>query len=434
MLARRLADLSGQPSVLWELLLGVLVGNAAYSLGHPVFVVIMHLDDAKNVMHHRWMSGEADDAILASIHHHQTPHLPPPLTDVLSSPDSLEILTAVIVFSALAQLGVLLLLFLAGLESDIHKMARIWRRCVSVAVVGVVAPFALGLAVCWWLHPEMSAPGHLFLAATLSATSVGITARVFEDLNQLHRREANVILGAAVIDDILGLILLTVAIGVASTDALSVQGIARTVIMSAIFLAAVLTCGERLVSWLARLFHKLDSMHSRLLCPLAVAFGLACIAQSVGLAAIVGAFLAGLIISDRQFSIAGDSATTIKQQVAAPERVLAPVFFLLTGMQVNLAYFRDARTLMLASAFTAAAITGKLVSGFFAGRDMDRLSVGVGMVPRGEVGLIFISMGRGLGVFGGTVYSALIVVVIVTTLITPPCLKRTLNRAAPLAP
>lgn len=426
MLARWAADRCGQPSVLGELLLGIVIGNVGYSLGIPLFALIMHLDRAESAFNQMWaaddVGGESRNII-----HSDSADLPERFAHAMNSPDVSQYLTAALVLSALASLGILILLFLAGLESNVRKMAHFWRPSVCVAAIGVVAPFVLGFASCFWLHPSMSTVGHLFLAATLAATSVGITVRVFEDLNQLHSREANVILGAAVIDDVLGLILLAVVVSVATTGTVEVWHVLRVILVASVFLTLILTCGEWLVGWGARIFQTLDRKHSKLLYPLALAFGTAWLADAVELAPIIGAFSAGLIINERQFA-PDDSTLTIQQQIAPLERLLAPVFFVVTGMQVNLGYFLETQTLLLSAAITVAAVAGKVSAGLFAGRDLDRLSVGLGMVPRGEVGLIFVSVGRGLRVVNETVFSALVVMVVVSTLVTPPALKWSMNR------
>jgi Kef-type K+ transport system membrane component KefB len=297
-----------------------------------------------------------------------------------------------------------------------------------VAVVGVVAPFALGLGLCMGLLPDDGMPAHLFVAATLCATSVGITARVLKDLGRIQTGEARVILGAAVIDDILGLLLLALVVGIAATGRVDPAEVAWLVVVSLLFLGSVLLFGERIARSAARTFEGLDRQQGKLLFPLALAFALAWLASMVQLASIVGAFAAGLVISEEYFS--EDSRGWKIQDLVAPlEAIFAPVFFVLMGMQVNLASFAESSTLLLAGAFTAVAIVGKLAAGAPAGRDLDRLSVGMGMVPRGEVGLIFASVGKGIGVVNDAVFSAIVIMVIVTTFIAPLGLRWSMARA-----
>ena len=424
MFARWLADRCRQPSVMGELLLGVLIGNVGYRLGYPLFGLIMHLDSADRLVAERSLAGLADTEVATN---DAASDLPASVVEALGGGEGVGYLATVHALWVLANLGVLLLLFMVGLESSVEKMRRVRGRAAAVAGIGIAAPFFLGFAFCYWLHPGMELPGHLFLAAALSATSVGITARVFEDLNKLHSDEAEVILGAAIIDDILGLVLLAVAASIASTGLIDLWPIVRITFVASVFLGLVLTVGERVVSWGARQFQRLDSQNAALLYPLSIALLMSWMADAIHLAPIIGAFAAGLLLNERQFVDCHTKLST-REQIAPLERFLAPVFFLFTGMQVNLAYFVDFNTVLLAAGFSIAAVLGKVAAGVGAGRDMDRLSIGLGMMPRGEVRLIFLSVGRGLGVISQTLFAALVVAVVVTTLITPPALKWSLCR------
>jgi Kef-type K+ transport system membrane component KefB len=269
---------------------------------------------------------------------------------------------------------------------------------------------------------------HLFLGATLSATSVGITARVFKDMNKLQTREARVILGAAVIDDILGLIILAVVVGIVATGEIQLTEVARILFLSVLFFTTLIVLGDRIVRRAVRLFSRWERRNLKLLFPLTLAFLGAWLANLIGLAAIVGAFAAGLILSERHFEPHTDSRSTAMELIAPLETLFAPIFFALMGMQVNLASFLQPGTLGLALAFIVAAIVGKLVAGLPAGRGTDRLSVGIGMIPRGEVALIFASIGKAIGVVSDGVFSAVVMMVIVTTLITPLGLRWSLFR------
>ncbi len=425
--ARWMADRFRQPPVLGELLLGILLGNVGYWLGQPLFVFAMHLEHVDSLVQQGWEQVTSSEATASQSHNEASVEVPGAIAEALASPAAWESAAAVSVIAVLAHLGVLLLLFLAGLESDLRKMTQLWRPSARVAVIGIVAPFVFGFVACYALHAQMKLPGHLFLAAALAATSVGITAAVFEDLNCLGTRESDVILGAAVIDDILGLILLAVVVGVASTGTVEVSAVAGIVLIAGLFLGVVLTVGERVAALGAQCVLKLDRMHTTLLFPLALMLAMSWLAGAIHLAPIVGAFAAGLIIKEQHFA-ADASDQTVARQIVPLERFLAPVFFLFTGMQINVTYFFDLSTLMLALTLTIAAVVGKLLAGLAAGQGFDRWTIGFGMVPRGEVGLIFISVGRGLGVVSESLFSALVVVVVVTTLMTPPALQWSLSR------
>jgi Kef-type K+ transport system membrane component KefB len=341
-----------------------------------------------------------------------------------------------------ARLGVLLLLFEVGLESTVAQMLKVGLSSFLVAVLGVIAPFALGWGVGRLFLPGASVYAHVFLGATLSATSVGITARVLKDLGHSQTKEARIILGAAVIDDVLGLVILAVVTGmIGAADrggALSYGTVAVLLVKALVFLVASLFLGVR---FSPRLFHLAARLQARgvlLALGLAFCFLLAWLANFIGLAPIVGAFAAGLILEDvhyKEFTDRGEHG--LEELVAPISAFLAPVFFVVMGLRTDLAVFADPRVLGLAGALTVAAVLGKQVCSLgVLGKDIDRLSVGFGMIPRGEVGLIFANIGATLTIGGEAVisreeFSAVVVMVVVTTLLTPPALKWSLGRRAP---
>ena len=430
MIGRWLAGLVAQPAVLGELLIGVLVGNVGYWLGRPFFVMVMHLGDAGLLFRAVWENGvsvsQAAQQIFTEAQMAEG-GVGAQLVTIMTGASGVQNIlmgTSIWMFSSL---GVILLLFMVGLESSVSEMVRVGGRAAAVAVVGIVAPLGMGYLCSKWLLPELSTPAHLFLGATFCATSVGITARVFKDLGALQRSEAKIILGAAVIDDVLGLIILAVIVGIVATGEVIPSEIIRISLMSAIFLGAIMLLGERFARGAARVMGILDRSHNKLLFPLALAFALSWVANMIELATIVGAFAAGLILNDDQFDYM-EKESTIEELVAPLERIFAPVFFVLMGMQVNVASFLDTNTITLAIVFTVVAIVGKLVAGLPAGPGIRRIAVGIGMVPRGEVGLIFASIGRGLNVVDDAVFSALVVMIMATTLVTPPALKWALPR------
>ena len=377
-----------QPPVLGELFAGVLMGNAT----------LVHID---------WFAGIATD----------------PGVDLL------------------ARLGVIILLFQVGLESTVKQMLRVGVAATLVAVVGVVTPFALGWAAGAVLVPELGPYVHAFLGATLSATSVGITARVLKDLGAAQRDEARIILGAAVIDDVLGLIVLAVVGGViAAADqgtSLSIGAIALILGKATAFLVGSLALGVVLAPHLFNLASRLRAHGVLLAVGLVICFLFSWLASAIGLAAIVGAFAAGLILDDvhyRDFAHRGEQG--LEHLLEPIASLLVPFFFVQMGMRTDLASFADLEVLGIAAALTFAAIIGKQACALAVwGRPLDKLSIGIGMIPRGEVGLIFASIGSTLTLGGQPIitpalYSAVVVMVIVTTLVTPPALKWSLNRSA----
>jgi Na+:H+ antiporter len=338
----------------------------------------------------------------------------------------------------LAQLGVILLLFQVGLESNVKEMMSVGASSLLVAVLGVVAPFLLGWGISAWLLPQEETLTHVFIGATLCATSVGITARVLKDLGKISTRESKIILGAAVIDDVLGLVILSVVAGTihAANTGGNLEAIDALVIIgkAIAFLVGALLVGGWLSRHVFRLASNLRIQGLLLALSLGACFLLSYLADRIGLATIVGAFAAGLILDGVVYQNLGRDTTkhTIEELIHPIAGFLVPVFFVLMGTRVDLSTFGHVEVLGFAALLSLAAILGKMICA--AGvleRGLDRLSVAVGMVPRGEVGLIFAGIGaqlvlHGRQVIAPRVFAAVVVMVVVTTLITPPALKVTL--------
>jgi len=338
----------------------------------------------------------------------------------------------------LASLGVIILLFEVGLESTVRDMLKVGLPSLLVAVLGVVAPFVLGWGVGWLLLPDRSVYVHAFLGAMLTATSVGVTARVLQDLGKSQSREARVILGAAVIDDVLGLIILAIISGlIAAVDgggSLSYVEIAAILGKAVVFLFGAMVLGSYLSP---RVFGIASQLHGRgilLTTALVFCFVLAYGASSIGLAPIVGAYAAGLILEDVHFRSFGTPRGELEELIQPISTLLVPVFFVVTGMRVDLTAFARLEVFGLAAALTAAAIVGKQLCAVGAfGGSLNRIAVGVGMIPRGEVGLIFANIGLGLTIGGqpvvdDAIFSAIVIMVMVTTMATPPALKWSFSR------
>lgn len=342
---------------------------------------------------------------------------------------------------ALAQIGVILLLFEVGLESTVRNMLKVGLSAVLVAMLGVVIPFVLGWGVGGLLLPEERWYAHAFLGATLTATSVGITARVLQDLGKSTTPEARVILGAAVVDDVLGLVILAVLSGlIAAANAgtpMAVGSVGLIVAKAILFLGGALALGQVVSPRLFGLASRLRGQGILLTTALIFCFALSALAAVIGLAAIVGAYAAGLILEDVHYrSLAERGERQLKELLQPISTFLVPLFFVLMGMRVDLTAFGESEILALAALLTVAAIAGKQVCGLGAvGGTLDRLTIGIGMIPRGEVGLIFANIGLGLTIAGTpvidrTTYSAIVIMVIVTTLVTPPALRWSLDRRA----
>jgi Kef-type K+ transport system membrane component KefB len=339
----------------------------------------------------------------------------------------------------LAEIGVVLLLFEVGLESNVHEMLSVGTSSLFVAILGVVAPFFIGWGISSWMLPDEEMLVHLFIGATLCATSVGITARVLADLGKISARESKIILGAAVIDDVLGLVILAVVSGVI-TAANTGGALAATDVLLIIAKAAAFLVGAILIGgWLSpRLFRVASLLRIKgmlLTVSLIFCFSFAYLANVIELAPIVGAFAAGLILEDVHYKTFLDRGDHTLEDLLHPINIfLVPVFFVLMGIKVDLSTFKETGIIGFALLLSFGAIVGKMICAFgVVEKGLDRLSVAVGMVPRGEVGLIFASIGAALVLHGHPVissstYSAVVIMVIITTLITPPVLKITLAR------
>ncbi len=345
------------------------------------------------------------------------------------------------IVDALANLGVIVLLFEVGLESTVAQMARVGASAALVAVLGVIAPFFLGFGVGAWLLPEHSVYVHMFLGATLTATSVGITARVLRDLGESQGKEARVILGAAVIDDVLGLVALAAVSGIIAAADKGVEPEVGPILLiigkAVLFLGGAVGIGVLLTPWLFRQASKLRGGNVLLGVSLAFCFALSWASGVVGLAPIVGAFAAGLVLEGAHYrDFVNKGEHQLEELIHPVSGFLAPIFFVVMGFRVDLSTFAHVEVLGLALALTAAAVVGKQVCMLgVLDKSIRKLPVGLGMIPRGEVGLIFANIGLGLTVAGERIvddatFTAVVIMVILTTLLTPPLLTWSLRRGA----
>jgi Kef-type K+ transport system membrane component KefB len=365
-----IAERLGQPAVLGELIGGVVVGVSGFNLVNP---------------------------------HDATIHL-------------------------LSQLGVIILLFLIGLETDLGKLLSVGGSATLVAVVGVGLPFVGGMAAGRLLGYSQLVS--VFLGAALTATSVGITARVLSDLGHLQDDEAQVILGAAVVDDIVGLVLLTLVGTFAEGGDLTVRGVLRTVVVAFGFVALAIGLGSYLAPHIIRLVERIDVARGLFFTSMMLAFLMAYLAQRVGSALIIGSFAAGLVL---ERCMKGEQ---IQREVHDIGQFFVPIFFVAVGAAVDIRSLNPFRAetrrfLLIALVLTAVGVIGKVIAGFCtARRGLRRTVVGVGMIPRGEVGLIFAQIGLSAKLLSEGLYSALATMVMLTTLMTPLLLRGLLPPAA----
>lgn len=351
---------------------------------------------------------------------------PPVVAEILAGvavgPSVLDLVGDDQTLLVLGEIGVILLLLQVGMEMDLGELAAVGRASLSVAVLGVVVPMVTGFGVAQLFGHDTNTS--LFIGAALAATSVGITARVFSDLRALASVEARTVLGAAVVDDVLGLVILTVVVRIVSKGSVSVASVLGIVAVAVGFLIVTTLVGSRA----APAFFRFVDRYARspgTLVAIALAFTLAFaqLAEAAELAPIVGAFVAGLALSR------STEAERITRELAPVGHLFIPVFFLEIGIAARVEEFFDLSVLGIASALLAVAIVGKLVAAVgAAGSPGDKPVIGLGMLPRGEVGLIFATIGLQEGVFGRDLYAALLLVVLATTLMAPPLLRWRLGR------
>jgi Kef-type K+ transport system membrane component KefB len=354
------------------------------------------------------------------------------LVGVLLGKSALGLIEVNEIIKVLAELGVILLLFQVGLEADIHQLKKVGIKAFIVAFVGAVAPMLLGFLVGYYLL-NLSFLTSLFLGGTLTATSIGITVGVLEDLGKMKERFAQIVLGAAVLDDIFGVIVLAGLYELAKEGRVHVDALLLLILYIGSFFVFSPILAQILARVIQILSRKLGTMDFVPPAVLSMVLFFAFLAHEVGSPEILGAFTAGLALS-RRFAIPFASflktdermAEKIEHSILPLVWVLTPIFFVYVGLQLNLKAidFTSAKFWTLALFLTLVAIVGKVISGFFVRVPLrEKLLIGFSMLPRGEVGLIFAEFGRQAKVYDDTLYAVVIFVVAITTLMSPIALK-----------
>jgi Kef-type K+ transport system membrane component KefB len=363
-----LAEKLKQPSVLGELLAGVLLGPSLFNLINPY-----------------------EPTLLFSIIHF------------------------------LGEIGVILLLFQVGLESNIYQLLKSGMTSTLVAIIGVVAPVLMGIGFAMGLMKITDFNVALLIGATLAATSVGITMRVLSDMKKTNTEEGKIILGAAVIDDILGLIILSVIAGLVeggthgSQSLMSIIGL--NTLYSVLFLVISIWVGIKYTPLIYKIGKRMKIGRTFVVSSFIFMLILSAIADYIGLATIVGAFAAGLVFERLE------EKEHYEERIQPVANIFVPIFFVVAGLYLDVGALMQPGIIPIVLALTVIAIIGKLIAGWGAiGAGVNKLAIGIGMVPRGEVGLIFASFGLTYGLLQAELYSALVIVVMLTTLIAPPLL------------
>lgn len=328
----------------------------------------------------------------------------------------------------LAELGVILLLFEIGLESDLEEFLRVGPSAILVAIIGVICPFIAGYLVSFYIFGITNTVS-IFIGATLTATSVGITARTLTDLGQMKTAAAKIILGAAVVDDVIGLIILAVVTGLVADGSINALNVVKTSVMAILFLVGAIVIGIPVAPYLLKLTKNLRTRGILTIGALLFCLSLAYAAHGLHLATIVGAFAAGLVLART------DDLAHIQERIKPIADIFVPIFFVMLGVSVNLSVFNpfnpESRAgLFMMLSLIVIAIATKLFAGLgVLKKGVNRIVVGVGMIPRGEVGLIFASIGLTRKIITPAEYAAIVAIVVITTFITPPLLKIVLRKA-----
>ena len=326
-----------------------------------------------------------------------------------------------VVFDVIALLGVIILLFFVGLETRLSELLEVGGRAATVGVLGIIFPFILGFALIWATDPFASEDLEIeaaFVATAMVATSVGITARVLGDLGALGTREARIILGAAVVDDILALLMLSVVSGLGE-DSFDVLELGLTAVVAVAFVVFAALVGTRVIRQYSIHLERLKIRNAPFLVAMIVMLGLSALAGIIGLAAIIGAFLAGMMLAEAK------ERFNLEQQALPIYEFLVPFFFVIIGTKVDPGAFTDPTVLAIALAVTGLAVLGKLIGGGLASAGMPFRSaaiIGTGMVPRGEVGLVVASIGAGIGIITDDMFSVVVFMSIATTILAPSVL------------
>ena len=331
-------------------------------------------------------------------------------------------------FESLAEIGAVLLLFSVGLETRVEDLKRVGWVATLVGIAGVILPFLMGIA--WAMHRGFNTPKAMFVAAAFVATSAGITARVLQDMGVLNRIESKIILGAAVIDDILAMLLLGVVTALQGGQAVNVLHLALVLLQAVAFVALIALVGTKVMRRSSSLLEVPVNPLSPLTITLGLCLGLALAASYLGLAAIIGAFLAGMVAAETK------QRHVLEKQLLPITALLVPFFFVMTGAKVSLGDLGSLSVLGTLLVVTLLAVVGKIVGCGGAALSLGRKSaliVGTGMVPRGEVGIIIASLGQQAGVFSGGTYALIIAMSLLTSIVAPPALGALLKSDTPRA-
>ncbi len=386
------------PPVLGELIGGVIVGISALHL------IIFPGNGLA-----------ANDSIILQFLQRLSPLNPSDLTEIFEAQSE--------IIGVLAELGVIILLFEIGLESDLRQLQKVGIQAVTVACVGVAVPFAAGTAVLMLFFKVAAIPA-IFAGAALTATSIGITSKVLSEIGQLQSKEGQIIVGAAIIDDVLGIIVLAVVASLAKTGTIDVINVIYLIVSATVFLIGSILLGGFFNQTFVTVVGKLKTRGSIIVPALIFAFLMAFLGNAIHLEAILGAFAAGLVLDKT------DARDELDELIKPVADLFVPIFFVTVGARADLGVLNpmiasNQQGLIIAVFLILIAIVGKLVTGWavFGQPGINRWAIGVGMIPRGEVGLVFAGIGSASGIIDKPLAAAIIIMVIITTFLAPPFLR-----------
>jgi len=426
LLGRFVANKFKQSTVLGELVMGILLGVILTSLDRPVMHFLRNPEVIQQAISH--IEKENAPLLTAIDQALSSSSLPDneqqALRAVVTSGDATPYINLVRYVQLFSTIGISVLLFMVGLEDSIMGLVSVGAKDLLIALLGTGVSFGLGyITLQIILSASEDSRLAFFGAATICCTSAGITARVLKDLNKLNTQEAKMTMGAAVFDDILGLVLLAVLTNVMVGGEADSGTVVWIVVKIVLFLAAVVFFGLKILPRVIPAIEKLDPPNIKLLFPFILMLLLSFLANAIGLAMIIGAYFAGLMITENLFTTTPvENRSTVESLIAPLEGIFVPVFFVLMGLQVDVTLFADLSVILTGIALSAVAILGKLGAGIFLPANFKKTAVGWGMVPRGEVVLIFANIGKSMGIISPQFYASTVMVILITVLIAPPAL------------
>jgi len=332
----------------------------------------------------------------------------------------------------LAEIGIILLLFEVGLETDLERLVRAGRRATTVAIFSFVIPFILGFGMCYYVF-DLSVLVSLFVGGTLTATSIGVTVRILSDLGRQNSHEGQIVLGAAVVDDVLGVFLLAVLYEFSVSGSVSLYNAGKIIFLVSLFFILA-PIAAKLISRLLKRYHHVSEIPGIIpITLISLVLSFAALAHLMGAPELLGGFAAGIALSRRFFLPFGvvmktdpDFTEKLLKEIRPIIQLFTPIFFVMVGLSLDLSAidWSSGFIWMFSLSLAVIAIAGKLAGAFFVREPThSRIAIGMAMVPRGEIGLIFAELGRVSGIFTNAVYAGMIIVIAYTTLFSPFWIK-----------